>query len=206
VGLSGSADAVPGFTPETELERALSEDPVLQEGLAWGQPRRGHPEGSVGAHVADLLRTIERWGETGKRREELRFLALVHDALKNRVQNWRPKTGENHHAMRARRFAERYVEDERLLSTIEQHDRPYSLWRRFRRTGRLDDHAISEMLKRIPDMDLFMRFVELDGSTEGKNHEPIHWLKARLGRSGAFDQPDSAGAERPRAPNGSTEG
>lgn len=206
MGLSGSADAVPGFTPETELERAVSDDPVLQEGLAWGQPRRGHPEGSVGAHVADLLGTIERWGETGKRREELRFLALVHDALKNKVQNWRPKTGENHHAMRARRFAERYVEDERLLATIEQHDRPYSLWRRFRRTGRPDDHAISEMLKRIPDIDLFLRFVELDGSTEGKNHEPIRWLKAGLGRRGAFDQPDSAGAERPRAPNGSTEG
>jgi hypothetical protein len=32
--------------------------------------------------------------------------------------------------------------------------------------------------KRIPDIDLFLRFVELDGSTEGKNHEPIRWLKA----------------------------
>ena len=108
---------------------------MLQEGLAWGKPRRGHPEGSVGAHVADLLATIERWGETGKRREELRFLALVHDSLKNRVSNWRPKTGENHHAMRARRFAERYVDDERLLATIELHDRPYDLWRKMRRRG-----------------------------------------------------------------------
>ena len=208
---SGSAAAVPGFTPETELERALSADPVLQEGLAWGKPRRGHPEGSVGAHVSDLLQTIDRWGETGKRREELRFLALVHDALKNQVQNWRPKTGENHHAMRARRFAERYVDDERLLATIEQHDRPYSLWRRFSRSGRLDEHAVSEMVDRIPDIDLFLRFVELDGSTEGKNHEPIRWLRAELGRRGVFDPggsaspepldaagPDRTGAEPPR--------
>jgi hypothetical protein len=188
---SGPAATVPGFTPETELERAVGADPVLQEGLAWGKPRRGHPEGSIGAHVSDLLQTIERWGETGKRREELRFLALVHDALKNKVQNWRPKTGENHHAMRARRFAERYVDDERLLATIEQHDRPYSLWRRFRRSGRLDEHALSDMLDRIPDLDLFLRFVELDGSTEGKNHEPIRWLKAELGRRGVFDRPDA---------------
>ena len=202
----GSAAPVPGFTPETELERALIEDPVLQEGLAWGKPRRGHPEGSVGAHVADLLATIERWGETGKRREELRFLALVHDSLKYRVQNWRPKTGENHHAMRARRFAERYVDDERLLATLELHDRPYSLWRRLRRKGQLDEHAVSEMLDRIPDLDLFLRFVELDGSTEGKNNEPIRWLKAELGRRGVFDRPDSAGAERPRTANGSTDG
>jgi hypothetical protein len=190
--------AVPGFTPETDLERALSEDPVLQEGLAWGKPRRGHPEGTVGAHVADLLATIEDWGETGRRREELRVLALVHDSLKKRVQNWRPKTGENHHAMRARRFAERYLDDERLLATIELHDRPYDLWRKMRRHAHLDEHAFTEMLNRIPDLDLFLRFVELDGSTEGKNHEPIRWLKAELAQRGAFDAHDT--------PNGSTEG
>jgi hypothetical protein len=191
---------VPGFVPETELERALSADPLLQEGLAWGKPRRGHPEGSVGAHAADLLRTIERWGESGKRREELRFLALVHDALKSQVQNWRPKTGENHHAMRARRFAERYTGDERLLATIEQHDRPYTLWRRMRRRGRLDEHAFSETLDRVPDIDLFVRFVELDGSSEGKNHEPIRWLKAELGRRGVFERGGAAGAGREGLP------
>jgi hypothetical protein len=205
----GPKTAVPGFRPETELERAASADPALQEGLAWGEPRRGHPEGSVGAHVADLLETIERWGETGRRREELRFLALVHDSLKNKVQSWRPKTGENHHAMRARRFAERYVDEERLLATIEQHDRPYSLWRKMRRSGRLDEHALSEMLDRIPDLDLFVRFVELDGSTEGKNHEPIRWLKAELAQRGLFEERDAEGPDTaaPRDPaNGGTEG
>ena len=179
--------AVPGFVPETELERAVAADPALREGLAWGKPRRGHPEGTVAAHVADLLRTIEDWGETGRRREELRFLALVHDSMKYRVQNWRPRTGENHHAMRARRFAERYTGDERLLATIEQHDRPYDVWRKMRRRGRVDDHAVNELLDRIPDIDLFVRFVELDGSTEGKNHEPIRWLKAELGQRGVFE-------------------
>jgi hypothetical protein len=174
--------------PETDLERAVLADPVIQEGLAWGKPRRGHPEGTVGAHVADLLATIERWGETGKRREELRFLAIVHDALKYKVQNWRPRTGDNHHATRARRFAERYTDDERLLATIELHDRPYNLWRKVRSRGRMDDHAFNAMVARIPDLDLFLRFVELDGSTEGKNHEPIRWLKAELARRGVFER------------------
>jgi hypothetical protein len=188
--------AVPGFTAETELERVLTADPVLREGLAWGKPRRGHPEGSVGAHVADLLETIERWGETGTRREELRFLALVHDSLKYQVQNWRPKTGENHHALRARRFAERYTGDERLLATIEQHDRPYNLWRKARRRGQTDQHAFSDMIDRIPDLDLFLRFVELDGSTEGKTHEPIRWLKAELGRRAVRAQPGRQSGQR----------
>jgi len=185
--------AVRGFRAETELERAVAADPVLKQGLAWGRPRRGHPEGSVGAHVADLLETIDRWGAAGRRRQELRFLAVVHDSLKYQVQNWRPKTGENHHAMRARRFAERYTDDERLLATIEHHDRPYNLWRKVRRRGRMDQHAFTAMIDRIPDMDLFLRFVELDGSTEGKNHEPIRRLKAELGRRGVFERTNPGG-------------
>jgi hypothetical protein len=177
-------DLVAGFRPESDLEEALSRDAVLLRGLAWGKPRRGHPEGSVGAHVADLLETIERWGEAGARRAELRFIALVHDSLKFRVDERLPKLGENHHAMRARRFAERYTQDERLLATIELHDRPYALWRRLRRRGRLDDGAVDGMLARIPDIDLFARFVELDGSTEGKHPAPLDWWREQLGRRG----------------------
>jgi hypothetical protein len=188
---------VPGFTPETELERAVTADPELREGLAWGKPRYGHPEGTVGAHVADLLETIERWDETGQRREELRFLALVHDSMKYAVNNLLPRTGANHHAARARRFAERYTDDVRLLATIEQHDRPYSIWRKAQRKGRPDDHALNEMIERIPDLDLFLRFVELDGSTEGKNHEPIRWLKSELARRGLSPARSQRGSSRP---------
>jgi hypothetical protein len=175
-------ELVPGIKPENALEQTLIADPELREGLAWGRPRRAHPEGSVGAHVADLLQTVDKWGETGSRRADLRFLAFVHDAMKYRVRDWLPKVGENHHATRARRFAERYTTDERLLATIEQHDRPYSLWRKLQRTGRVDEQGLRRMLGRIPDRDLFLRFVELDGSTEGKNPQPIAWLKKELER------------------------
>ena len=56
--------------------------------------------------------------------------------------------------MRPARLAERYTADERLLATIELHDRPYSIWRRMSRYGRVD---------RMLDHGLFTRFVELDG-------------------------------------------
>ena len=117
-------------------------------------------------------------------RRELRFIALVHDALKHAVREWLPKTAENHHAMRARRFAERYTSDERLLATIELHDRPYALWRRLRRTGRVDARQVDRMLERLPDTELFASFVELDGSTAGKNAEPGRWLRQELRRRG----------------------
>jgi HD domain len=138
----------------------------------------------VGRHLADLLRAVEEWGEPEPRRSELRFLALLHDAQKNRVQHWKPKTGANHHAARARRLAERYTDDERLLATIELHDRPYAIWRRLQRTRQDPTSRLDEMLARIPDPELFLRFVELDGSSEGKNPEPIRWFREQLERRG----------------------
>jgi hypothetical protein len=175
-------ELIPGFAPENDLERRITEDPELLEGLAWGRPRKAHPEGSIAAHVADLLARLDALGISGEERALLRFIILVHDSFKNRVQEWRPRVGENHHAMRARRFAERYTDDERLLTTIELHDRPYGIWRKRRRTGWLDRRRLEDMLERIPDYDLFMRFVELDGSTEGKRPKPIEWFRGELQR------------------------
>ncbi len=176
---------MPGFVPENDLERSLAEDPVLRAGWAWGRPRKGHPEGPVGAHVGHVLARIDAWGEAASRRSELRFLALVHDALKHEVCDTLPKAGENHHAMRARRHAERYTSDERLLSTLELHDRPYALWRRLQRKGEPDERGFARMLERLADPELFLRFVELDGSTEGKHRDPVLWLTEELRRRGA---------------------
>jgi HD domain len=175
---------VPGFEPDNELERKLIGDPIVLEGLSWGKPRKGHPEGRVGEHVADLLRTLDEWEEPEPRRSELRFMALVHDTLKNKVQSWRPRTGENHHAARARHFAERYTDDERILAAIEHHDQPYSIWKRMKRTGEPEEERLDRMLAEIPDPGLFLRFVELDGSTEGKDPEPIEWLRDELAERG----------------------
>ena len=179
-----AARLVPGFTPENDREAALAADPELLAGLAWGKPREAHPEGTVGNHVAQLLQQIEEDGETGERRELLRFAALVHDSFKYRVRSWLPRQGRNHHASRARRFAERYTDDERLLATIELHDRPYHLWKRMKKKGELDRDRLEDMLARVPDHALFQRFLEIDGASEAKNPEPIRWFRAELERRG----------------------
>lgn len=180
----GIGDLVPGFEPENDLERRVNGDPRLLENLAWGEPRTGHPEGSIAAHVDDLLRTLEAWDEPADRRAQLRFITLVHDSFKADVVEKLPKIGRNHHADRARRFAERYTDDPAVLSTIQHHDRPYALWRKMKRKGALDERGFTKMIEEIPDLGLFVRFVELDGSTEGKNPEPIHWLRDELDRRG----------------------
>jgi hypothetical protein len=190
-----AADLIEGFDPENALEAAVTTDPVLLRGLDWGEPRHGHPEGSVGRHVADLLAQIESWGERGPRRADLRFIALVHDSLKYQERDWLPHLGVNHHATRARRLAERHTDDERLLAVIQLHDRPYHVWRRMRRLpaglGRpMVDIALRRMLGRIPDVGLFARFVALDASTEGKDPEPQRWFAGELSRRGLVAPPD----------------
>ena len=178
---------IPGFEPANEREAALTADPELLAGLAWGKPRDAHPEGAVGVHVSELLAQIDRDGDSGERRELLRFVALVHDSFKYRVRNWLPRQGPNHHAARARRFAERYTGDERLLTTIEYHDRPYHLWKGMRKRGELKTDAFEEMLERIPDHELFQRFIEVDGASEAKDPEPIRWLRAELEKRGLIE-------------------
>ena len=181
---------LPGFEPENELEDRVTTDAELLDGLAWGEPRTGHPEGSVAAHVDDLLETLDTWDEPYERRRSLRFISLVHDAFKDDVIERLPKMGRNHHADRARRFAERYTSDVDVLGTIQHHDRPYALWRKLRRKGQLDERGFEKMLDELTDLDLFVRFVELDGSTEGKTRAPIDWLRGELELRGcALPQP-----------------
>jgi hypothetical protein len=183
-----ASQLIPGFEPETELERRLAGDPQMLRGLAWGEPRAGHPEGPVGTHVSHLLEALERSGESGERRELLRFIVLVHDSFKAQVRERLPRVGENHHAMRARRYAEKLIDDERVLATIELHDRPYSLWRKMHRRGKVDERGFRRMMKRIPDPELFLRFIELDASTEGKRPEPVEWFRDELVERGMLDR------------------
>jgi hypothetical protein len=183
-GAARASELIEGFEPENALEAELASDPYLLEGLAWGKPRKSHPEGAIGNHVADLLRVIDASGDVGERRARLRLVALVHDSFKGDVKSFLPKSGDNHHAMRARRFAERYTGDERVLATIELHDRPYAIWKKMKRRGRLDEDALEDVLERLPDPELFLRFVEVDGSSDAKQGEPIRWLREQMERRG----------------------
>ena len=166
--------------PETPLEEAICADPAWRAGVAWGEPRSGHPEGTVIAHVADVLANVERVA-TGAGRP--RAAAAGGDRPRRVQARGRPIAAEdgieNHHAMRARRFAERHLADADLLDVIELHDDAYLAWRHGRRTG---DWAEAErraraLLDRLGDrFGLFMRFYRADNETGGKTDEHRHWF------------------------------
>lgn len=156
------------------------DDPEWQEGLRWGRPRPGHPEGSVLAHVRDVLSNVEHVADSPEQRARLRLIALVHDTFKSQVDRSRPKTGANHHAAIARRFAERHIDDRGVLLAIERHDAPYAIWRRGRRTGDWDESArrADALIEELgDDLDLFLRFYRADNATGDKTDEDLRWFE-----------------------------
>jgi hypothetical protein len=170
---------VASITPETDLERQLLADPQLRAGLDWGTPRSGHPEGLVADHVAAILAAI---APDDSLRSDLRLLALVHDSFKARVRPHEPWSPDNDHATLARRFAERYTSDERLLTTLELHDEPYWTWR----NADAPEQALQSLLERLPDPELFARFVELDAANEGKDLTFLWWFRRELAIGGGL--------------------
>ena len=67
--------------------------------------------------------------------------------------------------MLARRFAARYTTDKRLLTTLQLHDKPYWIWQ----NSQTPEKALRPLLKQLPDLELFARFVELDAANDGKD-------------------------------------
>lgn len=169
------------FRLETDLERAIARDPAWRAGFHYGNPRPGHPEGSVAQHVADVLQNIDRFYGDDGRREPLRLVAVVHDSFKYRVDESRPRSGENHHAMRARRFAEQYLDDPAVLDVIEVHDEAYNAWQKGHRDHdwpRAEQRART-LLDRLGDsLGLYIAFFRCDNSTGDKSPVPLRWFQA----------------------------
>jgi hypothetical protein len=183
-----SPGLVPGFGAANEVEWAIMCDPDIRRGLAFAVENSGHPERLVGVHAAAILRNI---GPDDELAPALRVIALVHDSMKWAVRRdveWSP---DNDHAVLARRVAERHVSDPRLLRTIELHDEAYWIFR----NSPSESEPLDALLARLPDTELYLRFVELDSTTEGKEPTFLVWLRNELGLRGLLppgrpDPPD----------------
>ena len=168
------------FQLETDLERCIAADPAWLAGVQWGRPRRGHPEGTVIAHIAAVLANVDRFFADSNLRENLRLAALVHDTFKYQVDRDQPRTGENHHAMRARRFAEEFIDDQALLDVIELHDEAFNAWQLGKRDGSWDKARAraQKLLARLGDtVNLYVAFYQCDNSTEGKSPDCFDWFR-----------------------------
>jgi hypothetical protein len=170
------------FELETELERRIAADPAWREGVEWGQARRGHPEGAVKHHIADVLANLEREATSPDERSRLRLAALVHDAFKHRAPEATARVGsEGHHGSHAARFLERFVDDDELLCVVRWHDEAFAAWlgvakRGDRRRAEERAHALVERLGNA--LPLYLRFFRADNATEGKSPHAVEWFES----------------------------
>jgi hypothetical protein len=151
------------FQLESRLEHLISEHPDWREGVEYGSSRRGHPEGAVKFHIADVLLNVDRFFVDSPDRGTLRLISLVHDTFKYRVDTDQPRFGENHHAMIARRFAESFISDTFVLDVIELHNAS-------RRALALLDRLGSNLA-------LYLAFYRCDNATAGKEQNCYEWFE-----------------------------
>jgi hypothetical protein len=182
------------FELETELERRIAAEPEWQEGIEWGEARRGHPEGAVKHHIAEVLANVEREATFPDERRRLRLAALVHDTFKYRAPETSARVGsEGHHGSHAARFLERFVDDEELLCVVRWHDEAFAAWLGLVKRGdrRAAEQRTLALVDRLGEaLPLYLRFYRADNATEGKSPKSVEWfesfvLKARP--SGGLD-------------------
>ena len=101
--------------PENGIEVAIVSHADFIEGASYGKPRSGHPEGKVIYHVKEVLENIDKFYADDDKRTELRLIALVHDTFKHKVDQRKPKVGENHHGTIARVFTQEFTHDAGVL-------------------------------------------------------------------------------------------
>lgn len=174
------AEGLP-FVVETDIERAICADPGWRVGADWGEPRPGHPEGGVKHHIAEVLANVDRYATGPEQRARLRVVALTHDTFKHLVDITKPRTGENHHGMIARRFTERFVtNDEGMLEIIELHDEAFNSHAKGARDGSWPkaEARAQRLLDRLgTELDDYLVFFRCDNETGSKAQDSLVWFE-----------------------------
>jgi len=177
------------FTLETELEQMIAAVPAWQTGVLWGQPRPGHPEGQVLAHIGDMLDNIERYCAASPERERLRLLALLHDTFKYQRTDSLADPLRPSHGHLARRFAEEYITDAGILCVLEHHDDAYKAYRHGQRSGdwqTAEQMALALIQKLGEHLPLFLCFYWCDNHTPGKSRAHYAWFRSLV--TGSSDE------------------
>ena len=128
---------------------------------------------------------IDRLARTDEERQDLRLIALIHDTFKHRVDTTKPRVGNNHHAVLARLFAERYLDDTALLDIIELHDEAFNAWGMGASKGRWDEAEmrVKRLMSRLgSSLSLYVLFFRADNQTGSKEPDSLIWFERFLQR------------------------
>jgi len=170
--------------PENNLEIALLKDRELKNGLFWGTPRFGHPEGQIIYHIREVLDNVEALNVDRQTREQLRLITMVHDSFKYMEDKISyPRDWSKHHGKYARKFFEKYSDDDHLLELVELHDEAFYCWRlsELKNDPKSARHRMNSLITRLNgDMQMFYLFFKCDTMTGDKNQAPLKWFESSV--------------------------
>lgn len=161
-----------------QLFETITQDPRYLANLDWGKVRRGHPEGTVRAHIAEVEGNLNRLKSRVSEEEywRLRVLVHTHDTFKAEAVKGVAILDPRSHASLACAFLAEFCADVDMLAIVQYHDEPFALWRQADERGACNEERLAALLENIHDWDLFLAFCLIDGCTEGKGREPLLWL------------------------------
>jgi hypothetical protein len=161
---------------------AVTRDERYLANLDWGQPRRGHPEGTVRAHIEELEQNLTRLRSrlSDDKFWKLRLLIHTHDSFKAEALAGVAISHPRSHASLARAFLGEFCQDEDLLAMGQLHDEPYALWKQQQHRASVDAGRFEKLLAAIRDWNLFTAFLLIDGCTAGKDRGSLQWFFAAI--------------------------
>lgn len=183
------------MTDPAFVEHVLASAP-WRTAAAWGTPRAGHPEGTIGRHVCEqVLPFVERHFRALPDHWSLVALAYLHDIGKPLVTYREGRLHGDSHSVISARIAAELGAPDRLVQVILRNDRAYSWWRKVvGRDDRLDPTRWTEarraafVLEFAPsevDLPLLVRFHRADNAYRrvavcSETTDPVRWFEQRL--------------------------
>ena len=196
---------------KTFVDRIRS-SPQWLRAAGWGEPRSGHPEGTVGRHVhGQVIPFIDLYYRDLPDYWNLVALAYLHDIGKPDVDFREGRIHGEAHSILSARIAEELGAPARLVRVILLNDRTFSYWRKLRaRHGRwirsrwtADRRAafVAEFDARFVDLDLLVRFHRADNGYRrapalDEAVDPVLWFENRLIEEGLLRELPPEGKDK----------
>jgi hypothetical protein len=199
------------MTPQ-ELVRHIVASQHWQTARNWGEPRPGHPEGTIGAHVeGQLIPFIDRFYREEPEYWDLVALAYLHDISKPVTQYENGRLVGDPHSVISARIATALGAPDRLVQVVLANDRAYSHWRKMldkkdiwqekRWTDERKQKFIEEFGRENLDRRLLVLFHRADNCFRRADirddaHDHVFWLEHQLVACGLLAELPEAGKDQ----------
>ncbi len=168
---------------ETPLEQAVLDSPIFKTAADWGIIRPGHPERSIGNHVAHILGYINRAVQNDRSgweayQQHLRLLAMLHDIGKPQVvYSKKGNVVGDSAAVIAEQIARGFIDDATLLKIIGIHDKYFGFYRKLVEKQKFDEERFKGVYQGV-NTPLLIRFTYADSCDREK--ESARWFQEKL--------------------------